>query len=56
MDITIKIYKGRPTKEELKQIIDLICEGFRQGIDNPVGINWEVVMLYEYQEELIRDN
>jgi len=52
MDIRIKIYKGRPTKEDLKHIIDRICEGFVEGIDDPVvGINWEVFLPHEYHEE-----
>ena len=56
MDIRIKIHKGRPTKEDLKYIIDQICEGMNQGIDVPIGINWEVFIPYDYHQELIRDN
>lgn len=56
MELLIIIAKGRPTKEELKQIIDMICEGFYEGIDQPMGINWEVKIDYDYREELVRDN
>jgi hypothetical protein len=56
MDVRIKIHKGKPTKEDLKHIIDQICAGFIQGIDDPEGINWEVFIPYEYHEELKQDN
>jgi hypothetical protein len=55
MDLTIRIHKGRPTKEDLKHIIDQICEGFTEGIGDPEDINWEVLIPYEYHEELKRD-
>ena len=45
--ITIVYHKGKPTIESLKAIVAMLSEGFLQGIDNPVGINWEVMGDYD---------
>lgn len=56
IEIILRIHKGTPVKEDLKYIIDQICEGYLQGIDNPEGINWEAFLPYKYHKELKRDN
>jgi len=56
MRITLKITLGKPTKEDLHKIIDMICEGFRQGINQPNGINWELetnTTGYNYVQKLV---
>lgn len=40
--LTIKILKGKPSKEDLHKIIDMICEGYKEGIGIPSGINWDL--------------
>jgi len=56
MKLTIKILSGRPDKVDLHKIIDMICEGYRSGIDQPAGVNWELesdTATYNYLQKLV---
>jgi hypothetical protein len=40
--LILKIFKGDPSPEEWKRIGEMIEEGFKAGIDQPPGINWDI--------------
>jgi len=42
MKITLIIRKGKPTRQDLHVIVNMIAEGYHTGIEQPPGIVWEV--------------
>ena len=42
MRITIKILKGKPSRQDFYKIIKMICEGYQTGVDRPAGIIWNL--------------
>ena len=40
--LSLKIHKGKPTKEDYLEIQKMVNEGYHTGIDRPHGINWEL--------------
>ena len=42
MTVTITKDDGELTAEELKAVGEMIEQGYKQGIGNPYGLNWEI--------------
>ena len=56
MKLTIKILKGKPTRQDFHRIIDMLCEGCTTGIDQPKGITWDIeadTTAYNHLQKLI---